>query len=102
MIIDIVTAFLYGTIEKGEKVYMNCPPGLTAPEGSVLCLNKTIYGLVQAARAFYKKLTQVLRELGFTGGYADPCLLSRKGNKGYVYIASASASNIYFTLLHYQ
>lgn len=25
VIIDIVTAFLYGTIEKGEKVYMNCP-----------------------------------------------------------------------------
>jgi len=87
VLIDIVTAFLYGTIERGEEVYMHCPPGLTAPEGSVLSLNKTIYGLVQAAKAFYKKLTQVLRELGFTGGYADPCLLSRKGKKGYVYIA---------------
>jgi hypothetical protein len=58
-----------------------------APEESVLCLQKTIYGLVQAARAFYKKLMQVLKLIGFTGGLADPCLLSRKGKKKVVHIA---------------
>jgi hypothetical protein len=87
VIVDIVTAFLHGTLAKGEEVYMECPPGLDALEGSVLCLQKTIYGLVQAARAFYKKLTQVLKSIGFARGLADPCLLSRKGKKGVVHIA---------------
>ena len=28
VIIDIVTAFLYGELEIGEEIYMVCPPGM--------------------------------------------------------------------------
>ena len=87
VLIDVVTAFLHGELSEEEEVYMECPPGMENAEGKVLFLQKTIYGLVQAARAFYKKLSQVLCSIGFEGGYADPCLLSRKGKNGNVYIA---------------
>ena len=87
VIIDVETAFLHGDLEENEEIYMECPPGMEHEEDEVLLLQKTIYGLVQAARAFYKQLSKVLRKIGFTGGYADPCLYSRKGKKGTVHIA---------------
>ena len=87
VIIAIVTAFLHGELEIGEEVYMECPQGMNQPKDKVLLLMKTIYGLVQAARAFYKNLAKVLKSIGFIRGFADPCLMSRKGKKGNVYIA---------------
>ena len=60
-----IAAFLHGELQDGEKIYMECPPGLEAEERMVLILTKTIYGLVQAARAFYKKLSNVLKLIGF-------------------------------------
>ena len=50
-------------------------------------LNKTIYGLVQLARQFFKKLSQCLRELGFSGGKVDPCLMVKKTKEGIAYVA---------------
>jgi len=87
VIIDVETAFLHGDLGIDEEIYMECPPGLDCRNNEILILEKTIYGLVQAAKAFYKKLCKVLRDIGFTGGYADPCLLSRKGEHGMVHIA---------------
>ena len=87
VIVDVETAFLHGELEEGEEIYMECPQGMENREGKVLKLKKTIYGLVQAARAFYKKLSQVLKTIGFEGGLIDPCLLMRKGQNGIVYIA---------------
>jgi hypothetical protein len=46
-----------------------------------------MYGLVQSARQFYKKLMQILKNVGFTGRQVDPCLLMHRCNKGIVYIA---------------
>ena len=66
---------------------MECPPGMEAQADEILILDKTIYGLVQAAKAFYTKLCQILKEIGFTGGYADPCLFSRKTERGVVHMA---------------
>ena len=42
-----------------------------------LLLAKTIYGLVQSAREFYKKLISVLKSIGFKESMSDPCLLSK-------------------------
>jgi hypothetical protein len=50
-------------------------------------LQKTIYGLVQSAWQFFKKLVECLKKIGFQGGYADPCLMTRRCEKGIVYIA---------------
>ena len=66
---DIVTAFLYGDLD--EEIYMEAPDGFERffafnRELECLILDKAIYGLVQAARQFYKKLKNVLvQKLGF-------------------------------------
>ena len=82
-IVNVETAFLYGDLE--EEVYMTCPE-IHGPD-EVLELLHSIYGLVQAARQYYKKFISVLKKIGFKGGYPDPCLLTRKNESGVVYIA---------------
>ena len=70
---DIETAFLYG--ELNEEVYMKLPPGFDqeGQEEAVL-LEKSIYGLVQAALQWNKMVTMILKLLGFTQCKSDPCL----------------------------
>ena len=85
-IYDITTAFLYGILE--EEIYMRLPDGLEKfqdvdPSEDCLLLDKAIYGLVQAARQFYKKLKKVLvKEMNFEYSKADPCLFYKMTNLG--------------------
>ena len=69
-IVDVVTAFLYGDPE--ETIFMKIPVGLskytgkTYDENDCVVLDKSIYGLVQAARQFYKKTAGCYdKEIGF-------------------------------------
>jgi hypothetical protein len=66
---------------------MDCTSGMEHQAYECILLKKTIYGLVQSARQFYKKLMKTLRNIGFTGGRADPCLVTQRSNKGIVYVA---------------
>jgi hypothetical protein len=66
---------------------MDCLPGMQRFEDECLLLQKTIYGLVQSGRQYFKTFTSVLIELGFEGGQVDPCLMMKKNDKGIVYIA---------------
>jgi hypothetical protein len=80
-LIDIETAFLYGDLI--EEIYMSIPEGLEhfedIPDNSCTKLEATIYGLVQSARMFWKKLMKCLTEkLDFEQSKADPCLLIRE------------------------
>ena len=53
-----------------------------------LLMLKAIYGLVQAARKYWKKFTKTLKgKLGFKGGDADPCLWWKRGAHGILLIA---------------
>ena len=83
-IVDIETAFLHGDLD--EEIYMEAPEGIGAKEDEVVLLEQTIYGLVQSARQFWKKLTGVLKSIGFKGGDIDPCLLFKRTKKGLVLI----------------
>ena len=56
---------------------MNIPEGMNANPNDCLLLTKTIYGLVQSASEFYKKLISVLKLIGFKESKSDPCLLSK-------------------------
>jgi hypothetical protein len=53
-IVDVETAFLHGELQ--EEIYMNIPKVMSYDSKHCLLLTKTIYGLVQSAREFYKKL----------------------------------------------
>ena len=81
-IVNIETAFLYGDLDK--EIYLKIPTGLYLITGEnydpsdCLILLKTMYGLVQAARQFYKKLTHMtVTKTGFVKCEADECLLIR-------------------------
>ena len=76
-ILDVETAFLHGKLD--EEIYMECPDGLNHGPDEVLLLHKSIYGLVQAARQFYKCWKEVLLKIGFNESKADPCLFKKKG-----------------------
>ena len=84
-LLDVETAFLHGELK--EEIYMDCPEGLEHNEGECLLLIKTLYGLVQSGRYFYKKLIEVLKSIGFTQSLADPCLLMKRDVNGIVYLA---------------
>ena len=73
-LLEIEVAFLRGNLE--EEFYTDCPQVLEdAKEYECVKLLYTIYSLVQSERQFWKKLVNVLKNMGFKGGYPDPCLM---------------------------
>ncbi|GKA83822.1 putative ribonuclease H-like domain-containing protein [Tanacetum coccineum] len=76
--IDVKGAFLYGKIE--EEVYVWQPPGFEDPElpDRVYKVEKALYGLHQAPRAWYETLFTYLLENGFQRGTIDKTLFIKK------------------------
>jgi Reverse transcriptase (RNA-dependent DNA polymerase) len=62
--LDVKSAFLNGFIE--EDIYMKLPPEYARADGKVCKLNRSIYGLRQAPRAWNKRLCDDLRGCGFS------------------------------------
>jgi hypothetical protein len=83
-IVDIKTAFLHGNLK--ERIYMEVPEGMEANENQCLILKKTIYGLIQNVRKFYKKLVLALKGCGFQGNSVDPCLWTKYTEHGIVFV----------------
>ncbi|KAJ9507247.1 hypothetical protein QJQ45_006215 [Haematococcus lacustris] len=73
--LDVETAFLNAPVDEGRLVYCQQPPGFETGQGLVCQLDKAVYGLRQAPRAWYQHLTQQLGLIGFTASAADPCLI---------------------------
>ncbi|GJR57068.1 putative ribonuclease H-like domain-containing protein [Tanacetum coccineum] len=75
---DVKSAFLYDTIE--EEVYVCQPSGFEDPEfpNKVYKVEKALYGLHQALRAWYETLSTYLLENGFKRGTIDKTLFIKK------------------------
>ncbi|GJZ17301.1 putative ribonuclease H-like domain-containing protein [Tanacetum coccineum] len=75
---DVKSAFLYGTIE--EEVYVHQPPGFVDPAhpNKVYKVIKSLYGLHQAPRVWYEKLSTFLMKNGFRRGTIDKTLFIKK------------------------
>ena len=81
---DVVTAFLYGELE--EEIFMEQPPGFEK-KGDLVCrLKKSLYGLKQSPRQWYKLLDQFLRDKSYRRSDVDPCIYV-KGDKDLIMIA---------------
>ena len=79
---DVDTAFLYGTLDDTDKVYMKVPDTVPIPPHligkDVVCqVHKGIYGLRQSPRLFNRNLNQTLSKMGFTRSQHDACLYFR-------------------------
>jgi len=73
--IDINNAFLHGDLS--PPVYMQQPPGFSTDSTLVCRLNKAIYGLKQAHRTWFQKLSTTLLHLGFVASQSDTSLFTR-------------------------
>lgn len=72
---DFHNAFLHGDLE--EEVYMKFPPGFSHSDPTKICwLRKFLYGLQQAPRCWFAKLSQALIKFGFEQSYEDYSLFS--------------------------
>ena len=70
---DVTAAFLHGKLGEDERVYVKMPLVLRK-ERKVLKLNKTLYGLRQSPRVFWKYLTNAMLAVGMEVSKLDPCL----------------------------
>ncbi|GJR42787.1 putative ribonuclease H-like domain-containing protein [Tanacetum coccineum] len=75
---DVKSAFLYGKIE--EEVYVCQPPGFEDPDfpDRVYKVEKALYGLHQAPKAWYETLSTYLLDNGFQRGNIDKTLFIRR------------------------
>ncbi|GJX24842.1 putative ribonuclease H-like domain-containing protein [Tanacetum coccineum] len=92
---DVKSAFLYGTIE--EEVYVCQPPGFEDPHfpDKVYKVEKALYGLHQAPRAWYETLSTYLIENGFRRGTIDKTLFIKK-DKGDILLVQVYVDDIIF------
>nr|GEV68719.1 hypothetical protein [Tanacetum cinerariifolium] len=92
---DVKSAFLYGTID--EEIYMMLPPGFQDPEfpNRVYKVEKAMYGLHQAPRAWYGTLSKYLLDNGFQRGTINQILFIRK-HKGEFLLIQVYVDNIIF------
>ena len=84
-VVDIDKAFFNEDLD--HEIFMKIPEGdkeciQNYDENKALKLDKAIYGLVQAARQFWKKLTTKIKEAGFEPSIVDPCLFQCKHDRG--------------------
>ena len=70
---DVTAAFLHADLEENEEVFVRMPRGFERP-GKVLRLKKTLYGLRQSPRAFWKYMVQKMEACGCPQSELDPCL----------------------------
>ncbi|KAG8477106.1 hypothetical protein CXB51_030102 [Gossypium anomalum] len=86
--VDVNNAFLNGDLD--TEVFMQQPPGFVqfGSDGRPLVcrLQKALYGLRQAPRAWFDKLKRFLISVGFTGSRSDASLFVRLASGTTVYV----------------
>ncbi|GJZ84745.1 putative ribonuclease H-like domain-containing protein [Tanacetum coccineum] len=92
---DVKSAFLYGKIE--EEVYVCQPLRFEDPDfpNRVYKVEKALYGLHQAPRAWYETLSTYLLDNGFQRGKIDKTLFIRR-DKGDILLVQVYVDDIIF------
>ncbi|GJZ40657.1 retrovirus-related pol polyprotein from transposon TNT 1-94 [Tanacetum coccineum] len=92
---DVKSAFLYGKIK--EEVHVCQPPGFEDPDfpDKVYKVEKALYGLHQALRAWYETLSTYLLDNGFQRGKIDKTLFIKR-NKSNILLVQVYVDDIIF------
>ena len=92
---DVKSAFLNGPLS--ELVYVEQPPGFEDPKypNHIYKLDKALYGVKQAPRAWYDCLKDLLLKQGFEIGKADATLFTLKVNND-IFVCQIYVDDIIF------
>ncbi|KAJ9565938.1 hypothetical protein OSB04_001904 [Centaurea solstitialis] len=85
--LDVKTTFLHGELK--EEVYVSQPEGFekVGEQGKVYKLEKALYGLRQAPRAWNIKLDGILREMGFQRCLHESAVYTKVSRGEYIIVA---------------
>ena len=90
-LMDVVTAYLYGSLD--SDIYMKVPDGIPIPNPkasrNTYCvkLNKSLYGLKQSGRMWYNRLSEFLLQKGYINNDDCPCVFIKKSPTGFCIIS---------------
>ena len=83
-LMDVVTTYLYGSID--SDIYMKIPEGFTLPEAKFskprgmysIKLQRSLYGLKQSDRMWYNRLSKYLLKKGYVNNSICSCIFIKK------------------------
>ena len=83
-LMDVVTTYLYGSID--SDIYMKIPEGFPLPEAKFskprgmysIKLQRSLYGLKQSGRMWYNRLSTYLLREGYVNNSIFPCVFIKK------------------------
>ena len=90
-LMDVVTAYLYGSLD--SDIYMKVPDGIQIPNPNanrnMYCvkLQKSLYGLKQSGRMWYNRLSEFLLKKGYTNNDDCPCVFIKKSRTRFCIIS---------------
>ncbi|KAL5809036.1 hypothetical protein ACOSQ3_029727 [Xanthoceras sorbifolium] len=92
-LMDVVTAYLYGSLD--SDIYMKIPEGFKMPEAYKsrsrnlysIKLQRSLYGLKQSGRMWYNRLSQYLIKEGYINDLVCPCVFIKKSESGFAIVA---------------
>jgi hypothetical protein len=90
-LMDVVTAYLYGSLD--TDIYMKVPDGIPIPNPKASCgtycvkLNKSLYGLKRSGWMWYNRLSEFLLRKGYTNNDDCPCVFIKESQMGFCTIS---------------